>query len=213
MELIKSNQLIIPSVLLRYYSELKINHKELIFLAHLLPLGDDIPFDVNKVGKNIFFSVEDVMEVVSSLCEKNLINLVVKKDENELLKDYLDISYLYNKLFSLTLGEEMNEPIIEIMEEENIYEIIEKEFGRTLSPIEYETIKSWLDGNMTKELIKEALKEAVLNGVNNLKYIDKILIEWTKKGYRSSHDLKKKTNAEEIVDLFDYNWLKDNEED
>jgi len=46
-------------------------------------------------------------------------------------------------------------------------------------------------------LIKEALKEAVLNGVNNLKYIDKILYEWCKKGYKKAQDVHKKTKKQE----------------
>ena len=213
MELIKGNQLVLPSSLLKHYKDLKINHKELVFLSYLLPLGESISFDVNVIGEAINYDANDVMEVTSSLCEKSLLSLTVKKDGQELLKDYLDISYLYNKLLSLTMGEEANIPVIEVMEEENIYETIEKEFGRTLSPIEYELVKAWLDSNITQGLIREALKEAVLNGVNNLKYIDKILIEWTKKGYKEAYDIKKKSNSEEIVDLFDYNWLKDNEED
>ena len=89
-----------------------------------------------------------------------------------------------------------------------IYNIIEAELGRTLSPIEYETIGEWLESNISEELIKEALKEAVLNGVGNLKYIDKILHEWTKKGYKKASDIKKRKKYEEIQeDLFDYDWL------
>ena len=63
-------------------------------------------------------------------------------------------------------------------ENSNIFEIIEKEFGRTLSPIEFEIIKAWLDNDMSEELIREAIKEATFNGVSNLRYIDKILYEW-----------------------------------
>ena len=96
--------------------------------------------------------------------------------------------------------------------EKNVYSTIEKEFGRTLSPIECETIKGWIDSNISSDLIKEALKEAVLNGVTNLKYIDKILYEWGKKGYTKASDIKKKnTKKEEEVKLFDYDWLDDND--
>jgi DNA replication protein len=103
-------------------------------------------------------------------------------------------------------------------EEENvnnsgIYNTIEEEFGRTLSPIEYETISGWLNAKIDESLIKEALKEAVLNGVNNLKYIDKILYEWTKKGYKKSSDVKKRPKKEpEEIELFSYDWLDENDE-
>ena len=56
-----------------------------------------------------------------------------------------------------------------------------------------------------------ALKEAVYNGVTNLRYIDKILYEWKKKGIKSKEDIekeranfKKKSSKGEV---FDYDWL------
>lgn len=55
---------------------------------------------------------------------------------------------------------------------------MKKEFGRTLSPIEYEIISSFED-SYSKELILLALK-AIFNKVASLKYVDRILQEWTK---------------------------------
>ena len=102
----------------------------------------------------------------------------------------------------------------------NIYGLIEKEFGRTLSSIEYEIIKAWLNDNISEELIKEALKEAIFNGVSNLRYIDKILYEWNKKGIKSVSDvenMRKKRNKKDTDDIeidteiFDWNWLDEEE--
>ena len=39
-----------------------------------------------------------------------------------------------------------------------IFEDIEREFGRTLSPTEYEIIKAWLDTNISEDIIREAVK-------------------------------------------------------
>ena len=72
----------------------------------------------------------------------------------------------------------------------SIFEIVEREFGRTLSPIEYEIIKAWLDGGMNEDLIKEAIKEATFNGVSNLRYIDKILYEQGKLGIKTVADVE-----------------------
>ena len=57
--------------------------------------------------------------------------------------------------------------------------------------------------------IKEALKEAILSGVSNIRYIDKILFEWNKKGYKKREDIVKKSFKEndEIEELYDYDWL------
>ena len=100
----------------------------------------------------------------------------------------------------------------------NIFEKMEKEFGRTLSPIEYELVKAWLENNTKEEIIEEALKEASLNGVSNLRYMDKIIYEWTKKGIKTKEDVEKnrlehkKSKKNEKVEVFDYNWLDDEDD-
>ena len=76
----------------------------------------------------------------------------------------------------------------------------ENEFARSLSPIEYETITNWLNNGISEELINDALKEAVVNGVTNLRYIDKIIYEWTKKNANSKE-------GNDYEELFDYDWL------
>lgn len=52
-----------------------------------------------------------------------------------------------------------------------IYDFLEENFGRTLNPIEYEEISDWQDD----ELTRYAIKQAVLNGKYNVKYISRIL--------------------------------------
>ena len=43
--------------------------------------------------------------------------------------------------------------------------------------------------------------------MSNLKYIDKILHEWVKKGYKTLNDVKKKNKKEKDADIFEYDWL------
>ena len=84
----------------------------------------------------------------------------------------------------------------------------EKEFGRTLSPVEYETISKWIESNIPLELIEAALKEAILSGVNSIRYIDKILFEWNKKGYKTPSDIINKSKKDEYIEeIYDYDWL------
>ena len=206
MNIIKSNDLIIPNILLSNYKDLKITEKELLFLSLLMSTEDLVSFDPIYIGKRLGFDTNEVIETMSGLTTKKYIDMIVK-NENGKMKEYLDVSPLYEKLVLYIIDEE-EEPA----NETEIYTIIERELGRTLSPIEYETIGGWLNANISEELIKEALKEAVLNGVNNLKYIDKILYEWTKKGYKKASDVKKKNKKEtEEIELFDYDWLDEND--
>lgn len=71
---------------------------------------------------------------------------------------------------------------------ETIFEIIEKEFGRLLSPLEIEMIRSW---DYPIEILKLAVQEASTSGQFVIKYIDKILYNWSKANVRTVEDAKK----------------------
>ena len=86
--------------------------------------------------------------------------------------------------------------------------------------MEYEIIKAWLENHISEELITEAVREATFNGVSNLRYIDKILYEWGKKGITTVQDVdkmrKKRGKKEEKdvdidMELMDWSWFDDEE--
>ena len=57
---------------------------------------------------------------------------------------------------------------------DTIYDFLEQNFGRTLNGIEIEMIREWNDN----ELTRYAIKQAVLNGKYNVKYINTILVNY-----------------------------------
>ena len=57
---------------------------------------------------------------------------------------------------------------------DTIYDFLEQNFGRTLNGIEIEMIREWNDN----ELTRYAIKQAVLNGIYNVKYINTILVNY-----------------------------------
>lgn len=71
---------------------------------------------------------------------------------------------------------------------ENIFEIIEKEFGRLLSPLEIEMIQGW---DYPIEILKLAVQEASTSGQFVIKYIDRILYNWSKANVRTVADAKR----------------------
>ena len=81
--------------------------------------------------------------------------------------------------------------------------------------MECEMIDDWKKNNYSNELIKEAVREATLNGVSSLRYIDKILFEWKKIGIQNKKDVeekrkkRKESKKEEELDLdiVDWNWF------
>lgn len=68
-----------------------------------------------------------------------------------------------------------------------IFEEIESNFGRTLSPYEIEEIKNWED----TELTRYAIKKAVLNNKFSIQYISKILYSWKKENIRTVQEAQR----------------------
>ena len=211
--ILKSGNIVIPMYMLKGYKRLNIELDEFIFLMYLYNKGNSIPFNPEVFCEDLGLDLETIMNYVSTLTDKKYIKLEVLKENKKLIEEVISLDDFYSKL-SLLFSEEVNKE----EQPDNIYEIIEKEFGRVISPIESEIISAWLETGYDKELIIMAIKEATYNGVSNLRYIDKILYEWDKKGFKSIEDIdkfkkkKKSTNDKKIdVELVDWDWF-DNEE-
>ena len=60
-----------------------------------------------------------------------------------------------------------------------IFQTIESEFGRPLTPMEMQTIGQWFDqDHFEPDLMLLAIQEAVANNARSLRYIETILINW-----------------------------------
>ncbi len=218
VDILKSGNIVIPIYLLKNYKKLNIKLEEFLFLMYLYNKGNNRVFDPSLFSLEIGSDLEQIMCMVSVLTDKNYIKVEVRKNDKGLMEDVISLDDFYSKL-SLLVVDEANK---QDSKDSNVFDMIEKEFGRTLSPIEYEIIKAWLDSHISEELIKEALKEATFNGVSNLRYIDKILYEWGKKGIKSKKDVleNKKHRNEKIeekeskkidLDIMDWDWFDDEE--
>ena len=214
----KDGNIVLPLFLYKNYKELKLEIGELLFLLYVHGIGNKHLSDPELFSNDLGLDMMEIMTYVSNLTDKGFIKVETIKNDKGLMEEIIDLEGFYNKI-SLLLMEDANNA--NNSSESDIYEVIEKEFGRTLSPMEYEIIKAWLDNNMSEELIKEAIKEATFNGVSNLRYIDKILYEWGKAGIKTSKDVdenRKKRNArkddkDSNVDMamVDWNWFDDDE--
>nr|WP_170312190.1 DnaD domain protein [Paenibacillus sacheonensis] len=76
----------------------------------------------------------------------------------------------------------------------DLFTAFEQEFGRPLSPMECETISAWVDQDRyPDELIRFALKESVFAGKLHFRYIDRILIEWSRNRVTNTDEAKAHT--------------------
>lgn len=205
--LIKEGNIVIPLYIFKMYKKFNLTLEEFIILMYLYN-KDGMVFDPERICNDLALDIMEVMGYVSVLTDKGLINLNVHKNEKGMLEEKINLEHFFEKI-SLSLINEFNEK-----EEtnENIYSIIEHEFNRKLTPLECEVVKEWQDSNYSDEIIKEAIKEASINGVSNLRYIDKILFEWDKQGIKVPSDIKKNKEVDKEVEIYNCNWLDDDDE-
>lgn len=91
----------------------------------------------------------------------------------------------------------------------SLFSYVEENFGRTLAPLEYEEINTWKDNKVTKY----AIKQAVLNGKYNIKYIASILsayerenivtVQQAQEREREYETMRKKKQKGETPNWFD----------
>lgn len=107
----------------------------------------------------------------------NNINIINTKKQN--------IDYINNNSSNIEKGD-------------TIYDFLEQNFGRTLNSIEIEMIREWNDN----ELTRYAIKQAVLNGKYNVKYINTILVNYRNNSIttvqQAQEEEKKFKNKKEI---------------
>lgn len=214
IDLIKEKNIVIPLYMYKLYTKLNISLEEFFFIMYLNTYGEKISFNLEKISDELSIEVPIIMNYISRLTELKLLNVEVIKNDKGIREEFITLTDFYNKL-SLLLIENIN-TLDKI--DGSIFESFEKEFGRTLSPMEYEIIKAWFESDFSEELIELALKEASFNGVANLRYIDTILHEWRKKGLQNKEAVEKHLNMRERKketkpkeELFDYNWFDDEE--
>lgn len=201
---VKSKDYFLRKELFPIIWEYKLNLEEVLLLIYFM--NEDMPtFDVEQINKITMISVNKILDSFTSLTNKGLISIDVIK-ENSGVKEVVNLDSIYKCMVDGLMKN--NKKVVN----NNIFEKFEKEFSRTLSPMEYEIINDWLDKNISEDLILGALKEATYNGVNNLRYIDKIIYEWTKKGFKNMEDVSnhlrnRSTSDKSVKEISDYNWL------
>lgn len=220
IEIFKQGNMVIPLYLLQHFKDLKLKLEEFIFLMYLYNLGDNFVFDPTKFGNDLNMSLVEVMSFIEALTDKKFIRVESKKNDKGIMEEFIIMDDFYSKLTMITIDEVNKET--NDASKSDIFDVIQKEFGRTISPIEYEIIKAWIESGINENVIKEAVKEATFNGVSNLRYIDKILYEWGKLGVKTVEDVEKnrmkrnntnknQVNEEVDMDVIEWNWFDDDE--
>jgi len=219
VSVLKKGNFVVPLYLFQLRDKFNIDFKEFIFLVYLTNLGDKVIFNPNSLANDLNLSLEEVLSYVDTLTEKGYVSIEVIKNDKNIMEEYIVLDLFYEKLTNIMI-DGINQEKVEEEKNSNVFEVIEKEFARPLTSMEYEIISAWIEDGTKEELILEAIKEAVFSGVCNLRYIDKILYEWGKKGFKTARDVEKnrinfkeKQEKKEKLELFEYDWFEDGEDE
>jgi len=215
IDLFKDGNMVIPLYFLKNYKKWNLSLEEFVFLMYLYNLGNHFLFNPSQYSDDLGVDLKTIMTYIDVLTNKGFIRVDVLEGEKGIKEEMIFLDDFYQKVTLLAMENVIQE---KSDMDSDIFSVIEKEFGRTLSPIEYEIIKAWLDNHIEEEVIREAVKEATFNGVSNLRYIDKILYEWGKAGVHSVQDVEnmrkkhkkqdEKTKNDDIdMDIVDWNWF------
>ena len=213
LDVIKSDDIIIPLYIYKDFQKLNIDYESFMFLMYLFTKGNKIPFDVNSLSEVFNTDSKKIMKYISDLQSNKLIEIKVIKNDKNIMEEFIFLDFFYEKLSLNIMNEEQQKD--NNLEKDEIFELLEKEVGLQLSFVEVEIVKAW---NYDIEVIKEAIKEAIKNNVASIRYIDKVLYTWAKKGIKTKEDVEKnrknfreKDEKKEQIDVFDYDWIEDDE--
>ncbi|MEG0138042.1 MAG: DnaD domain protein [Bacilli bacterium] len=132
--------------------------------------------------------------------------------ENDDIRQIINLDELYKKLTYLVVEEEdiIETPKVDIKKE------FEQAFKRDLIAREKKIIDAWKMVGYSDDFVLAGLKEAIYNGQINLTYVDTILDNWDKQGFKTEEDiLKSKTINTETIEITEplveidesYDWM------
>lgn len=189
-----NKKFIIETIFLKKALKKDLSLNEFLILMYFDNQGD-YPVDVNRISKATGIDNKNILDALNSLVEKNIIELLSEKDESGKLVDKVSLDKFYDV-----------ESKKEIKTNNEFFELFQKNYGKVLSGMDFELINAWLASGFTEENILSALNEANNSGVTSLKYIDKILFEWNKRGFKTVKG-KNATNKTYSDEVMEYNWL------
>lgn len=192
-EYLAAGQTTVSNLLLKNYRRLGLNTNEFMLWLQLYvenQTGNIFP-DMTEIARRIGLPADQIYQILNSIIGKGFVALESKKDEAGRQADYYNVSLAFDKLTILVEQEKFKKTEdAQQISQKNMFTIFEKEFGRSLSPIEYQKIGYWLEEDgYTPELITLALQEAVLNQAYNFKYIEAVLQNWEKKNIQTKQQV------------------------
>lgn len=177
------------------YKGLGIKDVDAMLVMHMTAYksnGNEFPTPTD-LAERMSLTENEVSMILQRLMQRGFLQITQGEDSAGVLYEAFSLQPLWNRLTDKVIEVESKVEVeSEKVSEGEVFKLFEQEFGRFLSPMETESISMWLDDDgHSVEIIRAALKEAVLAEKVSLRYIDRILFEWKKKNVKTLSDVEK----------------------
>ncbi|MDF2720996.1 MAG: DnaD domain protein [Paenibacillus sp.] len=205
---LQTGSLSVPVLLLQLYKKMKLSDMEVMLLIQLMVYkekeGVEFPTPDELKGR-MSADADAVIKALQRLLKEGFMQIDEDIDsETGVMSEAYNLTPLYGKLAAAWTDERTKPkeqpaaarrgPQAVKSEAADIFSMFEKEFARPLTPMECETVSQWIDRDRyPQELILFALKEAVFAGVVHFRYIDRILLEWSRNRVQTPEQAKQYT--------------------
>ena len=178
-------------------------------LAEFLLLNYFINYNVeelsiDEISKHLSLSNDVILEAYNGLINKKIVKIKTKS-KNGIIYESISLDDFYDKIDQSIKSEK------KVITSDEIIKTFEDASNEKVTDIEMEVINAWIQNGFDASIIINAINEAKYNGTCNIRYIDKVLNEWSKKGIKNSDQLdeffKNNIDDDSKKELFDYNWL------
>ena len=218
------NELLLEQIDYRYilvdnYKSLGLNEYDLAVLLTIdnVLKKEKILITAELLTLKMNLSSKDIDALLVSLTSRGFIEYVPY--ENSLVTS---IQPTYDKIINLfkndvvrMVDDSLNRNVQEGMN--NLYLVIQKEIGRTLSPIEIEKVREWITQGVQENVVVDCIRECkskykkvTINQIDKAisKYVSSRDIE--KEGYSIANE-KWKKDLEETIDIANVKWTSEDE--
>ncbi|CCQ97249.1 putative DNA replication protein dnaD [[Clostridium] ultunense Esp] len=184
----------LPKIFFRYAKRMGLNDTQFLILLHIIVFekeGNSFP-TFKELEERMDLPALQVQKEVFQLMKEGFLSLEQGVDPLGKVNERYNLRPLFQKL--LRTWEEEQKRTKENLSPANgidLFSRFEQAFGRPISPMEADLMSQWLDkDHYSHELIIAALEEATLLGIANMKYIDRILFEWTRQGIKNREEAR-----------------------
>ena len=176
-------QTTISNVLLHHYHDLGLSTSEFMVYLELKSFLDrgQVP-NIKQIAGYLGTEIDQVYEFIHELVSHQFLRQTLEKNESGQEAEVYDFSPLENKIATFLMKVQAPQITQQKVTKEELFKKLESGFGRLLSPMEIGLVNNWLDDDhYDPAIIELALRETVLNGKYNFRYMDRILLNWRRR--------------------------------